>query len=624
MKRQTIFLPGIFTPTHPNSRATGGHSVSLMRFLLLLLLLGALLVGALLVLLYGYLPYSTLGPALESANHAARLANIPWPARQLAHTATSYLWLRGLAYAVLGLGALGLAYCQGAARRAYRLLIRDAGRAARALGQTWRHSSPVGKMGAQVGLLVVVAVRAYYLLHAPFNNDELITTDYFVAPGPAVAAGFYLLPNNHVLSSLLVWPLFHLYAAGAPDLLMRLPVFGLCVVGLVVGFAVLAHFTSLRVAFFATLLFQLSPMAVEYATTARGYGLQTLCVQATMLATVVLLRGPSYYRLAWVVWVGASVAGFYLIPTFLYPFAGIGAAILLVAPRRMATPLRWQWLVAAAGVSGLVALLYLPVAWLSGWNLLLANPYVAQMDPANFWRNLPSYYIPTLLTNLYGRTALGWPVLGLLILAPVVLVRWASSSLKLAGWVVWLGILAPVPLLLAQRVMPPARTLHYTFWMALVLAGIVVEVAASRMRKRVLVMWVAACMVGSSYTLVRLAQLSRALQTSREYDDECRAVEQWLRDKHPRSILTTVPAYDLYLVHKAVAAGRPRPAVQNHALRYFNDTPLLWNYDYLVLSPDERLPARLAPRHYQTAFCTKHLWVYQYQPNPYHSLTARP
>ena len=601
---------------------SGGFSVLIMRFLLLLLLLGALLVGTHLVLLYGFLPYSTLGPALESANHAARLANIPWPPSHLAHTATNYLWLRGVAFALLIIGTLGLAYCKGHARRTFRLLIRDAGRAARALEQTWRHCPPAGQMVALVGLLAIVAIRVYYLLHNPFNNDELITTDYFVTPGPAVAAGFYLLPNNHILSSLLVWPLFHFY--GAPDLLMRLPVFGLSVVGLVIGFAVLTHLTSLRVATFATLLFQLSPMAVEYATTVRGYGLQTLCVQATTLATLVLLRGPSYHRLSWVVWVGASVAGFYLIPTFLYPFAGMGAAMLLAAPRRTATQLRWQTLLAVVGVGSLAALLYLPVVVLSGWNLLLTNPYVVQMDAANFWGNLTSYYIPTLLTNLYGRTAFVWPVLVLLILAPVILVRWASFSLKLTGWVVWLGVLAPVLLLLAQRVMPPARTLHYTFWMALVLTGIAVEATASRMRKRALSVWIAAFLVGGSYTFVRLAQLSRALQTTREYDDECKAVEQWLRDKHPRSILTTVPAYDLYLVHKAVAAGRLRPAVQNHALRFFNDTPLLWNYDYLVLSHDEQPPTRLTPRLYRAAFCTQHLWVYQFQTNSSLGLTVRP
>ncbi|ALW86179.1 hypothetical protein AUC43_14415 [Hymenobacter sedentarius] len=469
-----------------------------------------------------------------------------------------------------------------------------------------------------------MAVRTYYLLHNPFNNDELITTDYFVAPGPAVAASFYLLPNNHVLNSLLGWPLFQFYAAGAPDIIMRLPVFLLSLVGLMVGFMVLTHLTSLRVALFATLFFQLSPMAVEYATTMRGYGLQTLCIQAVMLATVVLLRGPSYHRLAWVVWVGSSVTGFYLIPTFLYPFAGAGVTMLLAAPRRTAIPLRWQLLVAGGGVGGLVLLLYLPVALLSGWNLLLANPYVAQMDAVNFWRNLPSYYIPTLLTNLYGRTALGWPVLGLLMLAPVLLIRRDISKLKLAGWVVWFGVLTPLPLLLLQRVMPPARTLHYTLWMALVLTGIAVEVAAITMRKRAFAVWIAAFLVGGSYTLVRIAQLSRTLQTAQEYNVECQAVEKWLSGNHPRSILTTVPAYDLYLIHKAVSAGRSRPAVQNYALRFFNDTPLLWNYDYLVLAHDELPPAHLGLRHYRAALCTKHLWVYQYQTIPSLSLPARP
>ncbi|OGX90121.1 hypothetical protein [Hymenobacter coccineus] len=299
-----------------------------MRTLLLLLLAGVGLAGLHLVLLYGFVPYAALAPALDAANTAAEVASAPWPAQPLAHNALDYARLRGVAWGLLIVGALGLYYWRSAARREAQRLAHDAHRAGRALAAGWRRQRLATRWATGALLLAVAAVRTYLLVQMPFNPDEFVTVDYFVAPGPAVAAGFYLLPNNHLLHSLLVWPLLRWSPVGAPDLLARLPVFGLGLIGLVVGFAVLTRLTTWRIAALATLLFQFLPMGMEYAVTARGYGPQTLCTQAAWLAALVLLRGPRGHRFAWAVWAGASVVGFYFIPTFLYPFAGSVAAIV--------------------------------------------------------------------------------------------------------------------------------------------------------------------------------------------------------------------------------------------------------------------------------------------------------
>lgn len=245
-----------------------------MHFLFILLLVGTLLVGLHLVLLYGFLPYATLGPALDAANHAAQLTAAPLPSQRLAHTAASYAHLRETACALAAAGFLGLAYWRRSARHEARRVARDARRAGRALVRNWSRQPWTARLGAVALLLAVAAVRTYFLLHNPFNANEEVTVDYFAAREPAVTAGFYLLPNNHVLYNLLAGALLRGSPGGIPDFLMRLPSFGLGLVGLFAGSAVLAHLTSLRVAALVTLLFQFSPMGVEYATTARGYGLQ--------------------------------------------------------------------------------------------------------------------------------------------------------------------------------------------------------------------------------------------------------------------------------------------------------------------------------------------------------------
>lgn len=582
-----------------------------MRFLLVLLLLGMLLVGLHLVGLYGFLPYATFGPALDAAHAAARLAHVSGPPQHLVHNADNYARLRAVAYALAAFGASGLFYARNHAKREARRLAHDTRRALQALGRSWQDQPRALRRGAVAGLLAVVALRTYVLLHNPFNPDELVTADYFVAARPAVTASFYLLPNNHVLQSLLAWPLLHWLPVGSADLWMRLPVFGLGLVGLAVGFPVLAHLTSLRVAALATMLFQLSPMAVEYATTARGYGPQVLCVQAGWLAALVLLRGPAGHRLAWAVWVASAVAGFYFIPTFLYPFAGSVMGLLVAARGRGRAPLRRQVLVAAAGAGGLAALLYLPVGWLTGWLLLFANPYVAPMTPAFFWEQLGSYYLPVLMVNLFGRAAMGWPLLGLLVLGPVALARWAQPGARLAAWLAWAGVVAPLPLLLAQRVMPPARTLHYTVWMAFLLAALVLEGLATRLRGRAKTVWVLVAAVGAGYTLLRLArQPARVLAAARQYDHLGLQVEGWLRAQHPRRTFTTVPGYGFYLRHRALMAGRSSPLVEGPALPTAASRDTI--FGYLVLYRTQTPPEWLMPHCYRAAFCNELMCVYRY------------
>ncbi|HEX8507567.1 MAG TPA: hypothetical protein VF630_19550, partial [Hymenobacter sp.] len=434
--------------------------------------------------------------------------------------------------------------------------------------------------------------------------DEIVSIDYFVAPGPAVTAGFYLLPNNHLLQNLLAWPLLHYLPAGMPDLLLRLPVFALGLVGLGLGFLVLLHLTGWRVALLATLLFNFSPMALEYAVTARGYGLQALCVQAGLLATLVLLRGPGSHRLAWAVWVVACVAGLYLIPTFVYPFASLGIG-LVAAQGRHAHCLRWQVLAAGSAVAILACVLYLPVGWLTGWHLLLANPFVAARPATSYWHDIASYYFPATMLVLYGNAVFSWFLLFFLVGA-VLMLPYARASLKLLGWLSLIGLVAPMPLFLVQHVMPPGRTLHYTVWLTVLLLGVVTDTLSRLVPVRAAWVWSTVAVLGGGYTLFRLAAQANLLVAARHQEQSHWQAARGLAAQQPGSVLVAVPGFELYLSHRALMEHRPAPHLQ-----VLNQTTPRRNYDFLVLPLASPPPAWLAWGRYKPLFCNGMLCVYR-------------
>ncbi|WP_204376127.1 hypothetical protein, partial [Hymenobacter coccineus] len=284
------------------------------------------------------------------------------------------------------------------------------------------------------------------------------------------------------------------------------------------------------------------------------------------------------------------------------------AAIVVLGRGRAGARLRRQALVAGAGVAALAAVLYLPVGWLTGWPLLLANPYVARLAPAFFWAQLLPYYVPVTVTLLYGRAVLGWPLLGLLALGPAAVARWASPAWRPAAWLAWVGALAPVPLLLAQGVMPPGRTIYYTVWPALVLAGLALEAVARRWRGPGRAAWALAGALGLGHAGFRVVQQVR-IQAAARRDDQCyRQAADWLAARPARRVLITVPGYDLYLAHQARLQHRPLPPLQGPDTRPGARTGY---YDYLVLGCSETPPAWLAPHRYQPGFSAGPLRVYQ-------------
>ena len=586
-----------------------------MRFLLLLLTCIALFMGLFLAGLYGFTPYSTMQAELTAANHAGWAAILPQPLPQLAHTAARYALLRGIVALAVGAAAVGLGCNRGSGRREARRLGQDIGRARQALGAYWRGLSGMEQGVAVAVLLLITTMRIWLWLHCAFNPDELVSSDYFVLPGPRVTASFYTLPNNHILYNLLSGPLQALTPTGVgSDLLLRLPSLVLALLATALTYAVLSRLTSFRAATFALCLIQLTPLGVEYTVSARGYGLQAACVHALFLAVLVLLRGPACHRLAWAVLVLASLAGFYLIPTFIYPFTSLGAALLVgLGLRRSGKGQAGVALVAGAGVLLLTALLYLPVGLLSGWTALLANPYVARLSATHFWAEFGPYYLWTTIGTLLGNQRLTLPPLLLLLtVGPLLVRRWAPRHWPVAA-LAWAGVLGPLPLLMLQQVFAPARTLHYVVLLVALLAGLALEALAQRLRLPDRTAGLVLLLGLSGYAAYRLPRLALSLEPDRKYRAQAREAYQWIQQRQRQRVFTNSYGYHLYLRHLALAKRQQPLLVQ---LPIPGQAVRAAEYELLLLARGQPLPDWAARQPYRPVHAQDRLIIYQLEATP--------
>jgi len=553
-----------------------------MRFLLFLLAVALFLVGLHLAVLYGPVPYAVFRAQFDEANQQSLLAHLSKPA------------LTPARYAALG-AAAGFALVLSAAvawrlgrRRFGRRLGAEVRAAARATKASWQALSPAER-GVALALVVAIgAARTWFLLRYPFSADEAATCDYFVRSGPRVAAAFYALPNNHILYSLLSWPLVRgLGPVADPDLLLRLPGFGLGLMATALAYAGLARLTTWRVATLATGLFQLSPMTVQYAVVGRGYGLQAAGVQALFLAVLVLWRGRGFQRLGYAVFVAASLWGFYLVPTFLYPFLSLTGALLvaLAMGGRAKLPHLVRLLTAGLGVAALAALLYLPVGLLSGWRALLHNPYVVPLSPSQFWGRFAGYYLWGTIAELWGRPGVSIP--GLLVLVGSAPLLWQKmAAARRAGVLAWSGLVAPVALLMVQQVYVPARALHYVLFFAALAAALLLEAVVARCRIRPALAWLAVVAITSGYAGYRLSREALLMESGQHQISSYKRHSAWLSTRRARRVLADVNLRGLYLLYHY---AYKTPHLLQVVAGFYPQTPDA-GYDYLLLSRGTGLP----------------------------------
>lgn len=536
-----------------------------MRFFVLLGTGCLLAASALLMAIYGATPYAAV----------ARLGQVPYyevvpdgPIRLvLALTPERYAAYRAGGWALVGTALLGaLALLRHTAyRRELRRLGQEARRAGAALRRTVGRLSGAERAGAGALWLGLGLTWGAWLLLDPPSPDEIASYDSFVREGAVAVTSFYPMPNNHLGYNLLAWVLEQLLP-GQARLVMRLPSLLAALAGTALSYALLTHFRNFRTATLAVALFGFTKVAIIYAAAGRGYYVQLGCVHLAFFAAVGLASGPRYRRLGWAVFVGSSVAGLYVIPTFAAPLAALGSVLAGAAlgrPPALRHRLWGQLVAAGVVVVATVAVLYAPVGCVSGWGLLLANRYVVAQPLATFWALGPAILYET-AGMLLGPVRLGLLLSATLVaLVPLALRRgapaqWPARARWLA-WASWALLVGPVALALAQRVFVPARALMYATFFLYLLAALGADWAATRWRGR----WAAwaplALLVGLlAFRGWELYDQVPTLRTSRAEDLAVARAYRWLRAQPSGPAVVGAPYHELMFDHYALLNGTPR------------------------------------------------------------------
>ncbi len=546
-----------------------------MRFLIRWQLGLLLTVAAGLALLFGLTDYAGLARRVFTPAAGPYFGAY----RDLLAVALTPARYQGLRWGLLGLAgaAAGLwRVLRPAPAPARRAAWAGAGRAwGRALVRPWRRLGAGQRALAGALLAIVAGVRLYYAACYPLSLDELASYDFYVLPGAAVTASYYPFPNNHLLANLLVGLVHELGPGASPALALRLLPTLAGLLSLPLAYALVLRAGRFGVATLGLGLYWLSPLGVYYAVAGRGYAWAQLAALAGLLAALELLR-PGGRRatrqLAWAVFGVSGVAGLYAVPTHLYVLLGLGAGLLLGfarAPARRRRLLLAHLAVATLGIGAVAGVLYVPVGVVSGWPALLANRYVARHAWPEFSAGIGPWLLGTAaeLLGQRGLSALAYG--GVLALAPVAL-RWGRlpAAARRLGWLLLAQAALWLPVVLAQRVYPPARTLLPVLLAFFLLVGLVGQAlwncglpaglgSALRPAVRRAGATSLLALVLAAYGGYRLHREQAIIGQQARQQKALRQAYEWLRHQPLRRIWVGPRAYALLWQHYALAAGQP-------------------------------------------------------------------
>ncbi len=505
--------------------------------------------------------------------------------------------LAGAAGAMAGL--TGFAWNRGPrAVRALRQLAQAGRRLADDAWSCWRGIPRAEKAAVAALWLGLWATQAYVAFRLPFHVDERFTYLYFVQPGWLVSLAYYPGPNNHILFTLLC----NGTALLLDDPFRIMKGTALAVGGLlpVVFWAVVRRHFGAAPAWLAAAACLASDKVFYYATQGRGYGLLTLWVTLAAYAAVQIGRGGPDRRRPYGM-LGVSCAlGFYTVPVFLYPFAGLALYLVVTLVRRRAYGPARRLLVTGVGAGAATGLLYLPVLLVNGWGALTGNAWVMRLPGPAFRDGFPGHLQSVAAGLWYGDgPGLAGLTAGVLALAlgmgltrgvPVAVRHWAWLALVQAGVVVLLPAL--------QGVLPPERTFTYlaVFIFPVAAWGVVRAVAALPLP---LPRWGRGAVVAAIGVLLCASTAVRFVRAARDpsfglYDSLDR-VAALLYQRQARSVFTRNYEYNLCIRFAFGTRGK--------AIRVDTGTPQPgFRYEYVVVPRGETFPAALSPSAYRPLY----------------------
>ena len=186
-----------------------------------------------------------------------------------------------------------------------------------------------------IGILVIAALLlAWTRIDGDESlwHDEAFTALNFIGPGPTVIVSGDYVPNDHIVFNLLTWATTNLlddHTESSFRLWSTLP--ALAAIG-VLGWWLWRRLSPWTATIFVVLAL-LSPLHLELARQARGYGIAFLALALLLVSAD--NAGRNGGRLAWAAFAGVGVVGSYNLPVFVLAFVGVAVAIVVTRPARL-------------------------------------------------------------------------------------------------------------------------------------------------------------------------------------------------------------------------------------------------------------------------------------------------
>jgi hypothetical protein len=220
--------------------------------------------------------------------------------------------------------------------------------------------------------------------------DEAYTFVHFASRPFKHILADYSAPNNHIFHTILVGIAYRLF--GGQAWVLRLPAFLAGILMIPIMYMTARRFFSEYQALAAAGLVAVIPLFINYSVNARGYTL--LVLFALLLANFAGILVVRQSKPALTAFILTAALGFYTIPIFLYPMAGIFFWVVvtyLFTKEPLQDKLRRLGMfLGACLVAGLITLaLYSPViVFGSGLSSIVGNEIVKSLSWSTFVENL--------------------------------------------------------------------------------------------------------------------------------------------------------------------------------------------------------------------------------------------
>ena len=308
-----------------------------------------------------------------------------------------------------------------------------------------------------MGIITICAlVLRVLVMNQPIGYDEAYTFIYFASKPFKFILADYHAPNNHILNSLLIGIVYRIL--GNHTWIVRLPALIASILAIPAAFLMARRFYSMNQALAASAVLAIYPSLIRATANGRGYMLVILF--SFLLANFGGVIVNKTDRRALTAYAITGALGFYSIPIFLYPMAGIS---LWVVATYLVSNEPWRnrfmnlavFLGACVGSGLLTFVLYSPVVFFgTGLHSIIGNDIVAPQTWSNFLDN----FNPRVTKTWADWTASLSPAISYLLsggfLISLIFYRKASNQKLPMQFFLFLAIAI---ILVLQRVIPLPR-----------------------------------------------------------------------------------------------------------------------------------------------------------------------